>query len=155
MTWRSLNNIMSIILIIGAIGYALNLNHSASQAIFFSSSGVGPTYFPNILAGTLVALCIVVLVKNFRDTSPKNLEKIVTPNFWYILATMVFVIAFVASWQMFGAFYLNVFVFLTVLLTLYRLEFGIKNSLFVGIVTSVLTTGFLYALFGRILAISF
>lgn len=43
MTWRSLNTVMSIVLIIGGLCYALNLNHSASQAIYFSSGGVGPT----------------------------------------------------------------------------------------------------------------
>lgn len=146
---------MSIILIMGGIGYAVNLNRSAAEAIFFSSGGIGPTYFPNILAGLLVVLSLITLVKNFRDSSEKNLSKVTTHNARYILATIALVIAFLVSWQSFGLFYLNVFVLLTVLMTLYRIEFGIKNSLIVALVTSAATTGFLYGLFGQILALSF
>ncbi|SNS84148.1 tripartite tricarboxylate transporter TctB family protein [Tropicimonas sediminicola] len=148
MTWKNLNSLMSIVLIIGGIGYALNLNHSASQAIFFSSSGVGPTYFPNILTGLLVLLCIVTLIRNVRDSSPENTTKVETHNSRYILATLGLAIAFIASWQNLGYFYLNVFVLLTILLTIYRIEFGIGNSLLVGAVTSAFTTAFLFALFG-------
>ncbi|MDV7142816.1 tripartite tricarboxylate transporter TctB family protein [Tropicimonas sp. TH_r6] len=155
MTWRSLNSIMSVILIIGGLCYALNLNYSASQAIFFSSGGVGPTYFPNILTALLILLSLATLYRNFRDLRPENTEKITTHNFWYIIATLALVVAFIASWQLLGYFYLNVFVFLAVLLTIFRMEFGIGNSLGVAVVTSALTTGFLYALFGKILTISF
>ncbi len=155
MTWRNMNSIMSIVLIMGAIGYALNLNHSASQAIFFASSGVGPTYFPNVLAGLVVILSIVTLVKNLRDTSDGNTAKITTPNAGYILATFALVVAFLLSWQFLGFFYVNVFILLTVLMTLYRIEFGFKNSLTVALITAVATTGFLYVLFGQILALSF
>lgn len=155
MTWRHLNSIMSIALIMGGIAYAANLNHSASQSIFLSSSGAGPTYFPNLLTAALVILCLVALVRNHRDTSPENTGRVVTRNSGYILATLGLTMAFIASWQVLGHFYLNVFLLLTVLLTIYRIEFGIKNSLLVGAVTAALTTGFLYALFGRVLAISF
>jgi len=155
MTWRSLNSIMSIILIMGGIGYAVNLNQSASQALLFSSSGIGPAYFPNILAGLLVILSVMTLVKNLRDKSPKNIEKVTTHNSGYILVTVALMVAFLASWQFLGFFYLNVFVLLTVLMTLYRIEFGLKNSLLVGLATSVFTTGFLYGLFGQILALTF
>lgn len=154
MTWRTMNSIMSIALIMGAIGYALNLNHSASQTIFFASSGVGPTYFPNVLAALVVILSLVTLVKNLRDKSEENCAVILTPNAGYILATFALVVAFLLSWQFFGFFYLNAFVLLTVLMTLYRIEFGLKNSLIVGLITSVSTTGFLYVLFGQVLALS-
>lgn len=146
---------MSIVLILGAIGYAVNLNQSAAKALFFSSGGIGPAYFPNILAGLLVILSLITLFKNFRDKSAENVAKVTTHNSGYILATIALVIAFLVSWQTFGMFYLNVFVLLTVLMTLYRNEFGIKNSLLVGIVTAVVTTGFLYVLFGQILALTF
>lgn len=155
MSWRNMNSIMSILLIAGAIGYAVNLNHSASQAIFFASSGVGPTYFPNILAGLLVILSVITLIKNLRNKSPENVARIVTPNAAYILATLALIVAFLASWQFFGFFYLNVFLLLAVLMTLYRIDFGIKNSLLVGLVTSAGTTVFLYGLFGQILALTF
>ncbi len=155
MTWKSLNSLMSVVLILGGIGYALNLNHSASQAIFFASSGVGPTYFPNILTGLLVLLCLIALLRNLRDSSPENTARVVTTNLWQILATLGLVIAFIASWQLFGFFFLNVFVLLTILLTLYRIEFGLKNSLLVAALTAAGTTGFLYGLFGMILEISF
>ncbi|MBU2937749.1 MULTISPECIES: tripartite tricarboxylate transporter TctB family protein [Pacificibacter] len=146
---------MSIILIMGGIGYAVNLNQSASQALLFSSSGIGPAYFPNILAGLLVILSVMTLVKNLRDKSPKNIEKVTTHNSGYILVTVALMVAFLASWQFLGFFYLNVFVLLTVLMTLYRIEFGLKNSLLVALATSVFTTGFLYGLFGQILALTF
>lgn len=155
MTWRNLNTIMSIILIMGGLCYALNLNHSASQAIYFSSGGVGPTYFPNILTALLVTLSIVTLYQNFRDTNPEKDERVTTHNFWHIVVTLTLVVAFIASWQFLGYFYLNVFILLTALLTIFRMDFGIKNSLIVAVVTSALTTGFLYALFGKILTISF
>ncbi|TNF22582.1 MAG: tripartite tricarboxylate transporter TctB family protein [Rhodobacteraceae bacterium] len=155
MTWKHLNSLMSVLLIMGGIGYALNLNHSASQAIFFSGSGVGPTYFPNALTAILVLLCIVTLIRNLRDKSPENTGKVTTANSRYILATLGLAMAFIASWQVLGYFYLNVFVLLTVLLTIYRIEFGIRNSLLVAVVTSAFLTGFLFALFGKILEISF
>lgn len=155
MTWKTLNSLMSVALILGGIGYAVNLNHSASQAIFFSSSGVGPTYFPNILTGLLVILCLVVLVRNLRDRSPENSGRVVTHNLRFILATLALAIGFIASWQAFGYFYLNVFVLLAALLTLFRIEFGLRNSLLIGAVTAACTTGFLYGLFGKILEISF
>lgn len=154
MTWRTMNSIMSIALILGAIGYAWSLNHSASQAIFFASSGVGPTYFPNVLAALVVILSLVTLVQNLRDGSEDNRAKITTPNAGYILATFALVVAFLLSWQFLGFFYLNAFLLLTVLMTLYRIEFGFKNSLIVALITSVSTTGFLYLLFGQILALS-
>jgi hypothetical protein len=146
---------MSIALIIGGLCYALNLNLSASQTIYFSSGGVGPTYFPNILTALLVLLCVVTLYRNFRDVSSENVGQITTHNFWYIIATFALVVAFIASWQLFGYFYLNVFIFLTVLLTIFRMDFGIGNGLLVGATTSAFTTGFLYVLFGKILTISF
>lgn len=155
MTWKFLNSVMSLVLIAGGIGYALNLNHSASEAIFFSSSGVGPTYFPNILTGLLVLLSLVTLFRNLRDSSPKNTAKVVTENLGVILATLGLAMAFIASWQFLGFFYLNTFVLLTVLLTIYRIEFGIRNSLLVAAGTSACTTAFLFALFGNILEISF
>lgn len=155
MTWKTLNSIMSVVLILGGLGYALNLNHSASQAIYFSGSGVGPTYFPNVLTGLLVILCVVVLIKNLRDKSAENTGKVVTHNSRYILATLALTVVFIASWQYLGYFYLNVFVLLTILLTIYRSEFGLKNSLLVGAATAAGTTAFLYGLFGNILEISF
>jgi hypothetical protein len=155
MTLKSLNSIMSILLIIGGISYALNLNHSASQAIFFSSSGVGPVYFPNILTGLLIFLSLVTLIKNLRDSGPENMARVVTPNLGYILVTLALVVAFIASWQFIGYFYLNVFALLTILMTIYRIEFGFRNSLLVAVVTAVCTTGFLFGLFGKILGISF
>lgn len=155
MTWKTLNSIMSVVLIMGGLAYALNLNYSASQTIYFSGSGVGPTYFPNVLTGLLVILCVVVLIKNLRNSDPDNVEKVVTENSKYILATLALTIAFIASWQYLGYFYLNVFVLLTILLTIYRIEFGLKNSLLVGAATAAGTTVFLYGLFGNILEISF
>lgn len=155
MTWKTLNFIMSVVLILGAVGYVLNLHHSASQTIFFASSGVGPTYFPNILAGLLVMLSLVSLVRNLRDSSPKNTARIVTENAGQILATLALTVAFVASWQFLGYFYLNAFVLLTVLLTIYRIEFGFGNSIRVAVGTSAGVTAFLYVLFGNILEIAF
>lgn len=155
MTWKSLNVLMSVALILGGLGYAVNLNQSAAEAIYFASSGVGPTYFPNILTGLLVLLCLITLVKTLRDPDPEAREKVTTNNLGFILATLVLVIAFIASWQTLGYFYLNVFVLLTALLTIYRIEFGLRNSLLVALVTSAGTTGFLFALFGKILEISF
>lgn len=95
------------------------------------------------------------MYQNFGNLSEENTEKVTTHNFWYIVATFALVVSFIASWQLLGHFYLNVFILLTVLLTIYRMDFGIGNSLAVGAATAAFTTGFLYALFGKILMISF
>lgn len=152
MSWRVLNNI--VLIIIMAIGgcYIVNLNQSASQAILFST-GVGPTYFPNILTGILFFLCIVVFIQDKRKAPEK--EKLTFPNIKYILFTLFITIAFIASWQFLGHFYLNVFALIAILISLYRKEKGVKNSILVGVITSVFTTLFVYFLFEKILTISF
>lgn len=89
MTWRSLNILISTVLVLGGASYAVAINRSASDAIFFSSAGIGPAYFPNILAVLLVALSVITLVKNLRDPSPELASKVTTVNSIYIVATLV------------------------------------------------------------------
>ncbi|MBU2959134.1 tripartite tricarboxylate transporter TctB family protein [Paracoccus sp. 1_MG-2023] len=155
MTWRSLNILISTVLVLGGASYAVAINRSASDAIFFSSAGIGPAYFPNILAVLLVALSVITLVKNLRDPSPELASKVTTVNSIYIVATLVLAAAAIAAWQFTGYFYPVVFILLALLIAIFRAEFGAMRSLGVGVVTSAATTLFIYALFGRILQISF
>lgn len=131
------------------LSYVINLNYSASQAIFMAN-GVGPTYFPNVLTAILIFLCVVVLVQGNRRED----TRVTMPNIKYMVFTLALTAIFIASWQFLGYFYINVFVFLTILMTVYRKEFGIKQSFIVGVGTSIVATGFLYVLFGKILFIS-
>ncbi|UTW10240.1 tripartite tricarboxylate transporter TctB family protein [Marinobacterium rhizophilum] len=149
MSWKKLNNIMSIIIMIIGMSYVINLNYSASQAILLSN-GIGPTYFPNVLAAILFFLCVVVLIQgNIREDT-----RVTIPNIKYMVFTLILTMVFILSWQYLGYFYINAFVFITALMTVYRKEYGIKKSFLVGVGTSIVTTGFLYVLFGKILFIS-
>lgn len=148
MSWKLLDRIILLFLIFVGLSYAINVNDTASR--YISSNTLGPTYFPNILTGLLIVLCIIAFVqgKNKENT------KVVIPNFKYMLFTISLTVLFILCWQKVGYFYVNIFVFITILLTVFRKEKGIKHSLAVGAFTALLTTGMLYLLFGIVLAIS-
>ncbi|QUS37334.1 tripartite tricarboxylate transporter TctB family protein [Falsirhodobacter algicola] len=155
MTWKRLNILIAVLLILGGASYAAAINRSAAQAIFFSSAGIGPAYFPNILAALLIGLSLIVLIRNIADRSAEKAARIVTENAGYILGTLALAVLAIALWQVTGFFYPVVFGLLAVLMSVFRAETGGRRAVVTGIVTAAGTTLFIYALFGRILQVSF
>lgn len=148
LSWKSLNRIILVFLVILGLGYIINLNHTAAR--YASSNTIGPTYFPNVLTAILIILCIIAFIQG-KDTKE---SKVVLPNYKHMLFTLAMTVLFILTWQFIGFFYVAVFLFGTILLTVYRIEKGLKRSLIVGAFTSLVTTVVIYVLFGIVLAIS-
>lgn len=83
---------------------------------------VGTHFFPTMLAYAILGLCAIGAVRTVLAGRGDDFR---TENIGRIVATAVFMAAFFLSWENFGAFYLQAFVFLFVLFTYYRLSMGL------------------------------
>lgn len=86
----------------------------------------GPGYFPLLLAGGLLLLCLFSLVASFRRTKEPKLE---LPNGKLVVLTILVIAGFLVSWSYFGFFYLNLFIFQFILVAVYRRKHGVLELL--------------------------
>ncbi|WP_407267797.1 tripartite tricarboxylate transporter TctB family protein [Radiobacillus sp. PE A8.2] len=130
--------------------YFININSSSSG--MRNQNGMGPEYFPNILAILLFVLCIFSIVDTFR----KEGKKITVSNLKYILFTIFFTALFILSWQVIGMFYLQCFLYLAILFTVYRWNVGQRSvTLLINFSISLFVTVSIWAVFGLIMNFSF
>lgn len=103
-------------------------------------------YFPRILAILLIVLCVISLVQTKLENSE---EKIVIPNFKIVLATVLITALYIASWNLLGYFYIQTFLFLTILNSVFRIPskgFN-RNNILIILFTSLLITLLIYVIF--------
>lgn len=151
MSWKKCNNLISIFLIFIVGIYVYDVNYSASQAIIFNSGGVGPTYFPNVLAGITIFLCLVVLIKDNVKSKENSVFEIL--NLKLVLLTVMSTVVFLLSWQFFGYFYFSVFALVFTLLVFYR-DSSFTNRMIIAFFTAISVSVFVYLLFGKLLSLS-
>ncbi|WP_067726517.1 tripartite tricarboxylate transporter TctB family protein [Oceanobacillus damuensis] len=104
-------------------------------------------YFPKLLVIVLIILCLISLIQTIRGNS----EKINIENLKLIGLTTLFIIIFIASWGYFGYFYINTFLFVFILITMYRLPNKKAKLLIKNAVTSLFITVIIYGVFDLIL----
>jgi len=150
MSYKIASYIVLLLIVLFGIGYGISIN--SSFEVMPDSSGIGPSYFPNILLTLLIILCII----SFFQTVKKQDQKIPIPNLKYIIFTIIITVLFLLSWQIIGLFYVNTFVFIYALVITYRLEKREKiiKMLVLGFLISILTTLFIWILFDKFLTIS-
>ncbi len=136
------------LIILFGIGYAVSINSAPSGML--ASSTLGPSYFPNVLTAILILLCLASLVRTAR----KQETRLRFPNLKYVLFTIVLTAVFIVCWQKLGSFYPATFVFLFLLIAVYRLEKGWKNAVGIGAAVALGLTAILYVLFALIMNIS-
>lgn len=138
------------LLIVVGIGYLMNARSLSSSG---NQDAIGPSYFPILLSVALFLLCVISLVKTVLRKEDK---RITIPNFRLILGTIVLTVLFVLGWSTFGFFYIPLFIFLWLLLTLYRLSLGLKRKIIAmntGLALGL--TLFIYLVFDVMMAVRF
>ncbi|WP_227937895.1 tripartite tricarboxylate transporter TctB family protein [Alkalihalobacillus deserti] len=91
-----------------------------------NSDTISHNYFPNLLAVTLIILCLISFVKTLIRKSD---TKIAMPNLKIILVTVLLTVLYIASWNMSNYFYLLTFLFILALLTYYRWSLRMKKKI--------------------------
>lgn len=114
---------------------ALELRNA--RMIITSTTTLGPGYFPSLLAIILVILCIINIIETYVKKSD---EKVEISNFKVLIYSLVVIVLFILSWFNFGYFFINVFLFILVLLLVYRTQkfttrLVLKNSVIAGGIT--------------------
>lgn len=152
-SFKKVSAVVYTLIIIFAIGFLYSINTSSSVFVNTSSSSVGPAYFPNFLGMLLIVLSLLSLVKSLRNSSQ---NKLTIPQFKMILFTFIITLLFVLAWSYLGWFYLQCFLFLTVLFTVYRMASGhlFKNTI-TGALLAMVITALIYVLFDLFMHISF
>lgn len=126
--------------------------YSASQLGGTNSATVGPGYFPTILGVTLMILCVVSGIQNFR----KQDRKIAIPNLRLIWLTVALMAAFFLAWQFIGFFYVLTFLFFMILFTVYRPpKEHIVRTLLTNAAVALVLLAFIYVVFDLVLKTRF
>ena len=112
---------------------------------------VDPSYFPKLLAVFLLILCSVCILMVYKN---KNDEKLNIPNLKLIVLTIAITILFILNWRTFGYFYIQAFIFLVLLLSIYNMNYSFRAML-INSTLSLFVICFIYFLFGHWLNISF
>lgn len=133
-----------------ALGISYGLTAMSFKKSAFSST-IGSGYFPGLLAIILIVLCIVSFVQTVLK---KEDERIELPKFNLVVTTVVITSLFIFSWNVFGYLYINLFIFLLVLFTIYRLKELNKAVWFKHSLLSLVITGSLFIIFDLLLNIN-
>jgi len=112
-------NISYIVMVIFAIIYFVLANNFGSGANT-EAGAIGPDGFPKILAGALIILSIVGIVKQF--SKKKTEERIDFSGFLIVLLTIVLTIAYFITWIYLEYFYITTFIYLFLLMLLFNLK---------------------------------
>lgn len=138
-----------VFLILGILyGYsAMNLPDIANQ------NTISHSYFPMLLSVSLVILCLIGFVKTFLQKEDKKIE---LSNLKMISITIVITALYVLIWNLVGFFYLLTFIYVLLLLTLYRWTLdNRKRTMIINVCLALGTTLFVYYVFGQIMMVRF
>ncbi|OEY66109.1 tripartite tricarboxylate transporter TctB family protein [Marinobacter sp. X15-166B] len=127
---------LTVFIALAALGAMIIYQSYELPAGFGGDMGSG--YFPRILGWMLIGFCVLGAVSSLFS---KAVHEFSIPMAWQVAGTVVLMALFIWSWSTFGYFYLQLAVFLFVLLTFYRASVGINakslglNALFAVIVS--------------------
>lgn len=79
--------------------------------------------FPRALGYLIIAFCGIGIVSSFF----KSIKEISFPNTGRLIVSLVMMSAFVLSWSIFGYFYIQLAIFLFVILAYYRAPAGLSS----------------------------
>lgn len=79
--------------------------------------------FPRAIGYLIVAFCGIGIVSSFL----KDVKKISFPNTGRVIVSLIMMSAFVLSWSFFGYFYIQLAIFLFVVLAYYRAPAGLSS----------------------------
>src|SRR5699024_132186 len=147
MSKKMVNYLILFFLVIIAIGYFIMSNSLTSTN---TSEAIGPGYFPKILSILLIVLCIFDFIKVWRENK-KETQK-VELNYKFIVITLGLTVLFLLTWQMIGYFYVLVFLFFSMIFSIYKPKL---KSLPVYILVSFMLVLLIYLLFNNLLKIHF
>lgn len=113
--------------------------------------GIGPQYFPALLAGCLILLCVLGLLRSFAQDSGERLS---VPNLKLIALTVGATVLYIYIWSKTGLFYLWSFLYMFGLFNLYQpfWKTGIR-SLVLYVAVALLMLVFAYFVFGQLMGI--
>ncbi|SDH25430.1 Tripartite tricarboxylate transporter TctB family protein [Alteribacillus persepolensis] len=120
MSQKKATYVVLIVLILIGARYWMQANDLSGAA---NQDTIGPGYFPNVLSIALFVLCGISFLQTLYS---KDEEKIELPSKKLLAATIMVTVLFVASVSTFGFFYLQTFLFLLVLFTIYRFSTGMN-----------------------------
>lgn len=145
MSSKMLAYIMLTLILLLGVGYLFSAYSlkSADESNTLSSG-----YFPQILGIALIILCIISIVQTVLK---KEDEKIDRGNLLMTLSTLAVTSLFIIGWQTFGFFYIQLFIFLFVLFTIYRFKSLNKKIFFVNVIISLFVSGSIYLIFERLM----
>lgn len=116
-------------------------------------SQIGSGYFPRLLAIALIILSVINLVKTFVTKDNKKIE---LPNAGRIWWTIGLLALFFVTWNLFGYFFIQVFVYLFIMFTLYRLPLGWEKKHFaINLAVALVLTLLIYLVFDVIMYVKF
>jgi len=114
--------------------------------------GIGPKYFPALLAGSLIMLSLAGIIRTVAGQ--KEDKRIEMPNLAMILATAGATAAFIWLWQMTGRFYLLSFLLIFGLMNLYKpfWKSGIRRLALYALIAALLLL-FFHLVFARLMGL--
>jgi len=119
--------------------------------------GIGPQYFPTLLAGCLILLCALGLLRSIKQD---NRERLSVPNLKLITLTAGATVLYIYIWSKTGWFYLWSFLYMFGLINLYQPFWKSKpfsktgiRSLMLYLAVSLMMLVFAYFVFARLMGI--
>lgn len=106
--------------------------------------------FPKILA---ILLLVLTLISMLQTKLKNSEEKLKIPNFKIVLTTVLLTGLYFISWYKIGYFYIQTFLYLTLLNSLFRIPFhGVnKKSITIILTAALLITTLIYVVFNLIM----
>ncbi|MCM3761123.1 tripartite tricarboxylate transporter TctB family protein [Alkalihalobacillus oceani] len=123
---------------------SLQFNDRASGQI------IGPAFFPQLVSGLLIFMCIISAFTTWRKEKTSD-DTLNIPQLKYILFTIVALVIFVALWDAFGLFYLFALLFLSSLLYVYNRKDSTKKRILKAVGLSIVIGLFIYLVFEKLL----
>ncbi|TQR17883.1 tripartite tricarboxylate transporter TctB family protein [Psychrobacillus soli] len=124
---------------------------SAIDMGYGDTSTPGAGFFPILLVCMLVVLCIVSLIQTMMRTDDKKID---LPNIRLISLTVIISFLFILSWVWFGYFYISLFAYLLILMTVYYFEEMNKKRFGKNLVISLVLTVLIYGVFDYLLGLN-
>jgi hypothetical protein len=127
MNSKVLNLIASLIILLIGVAYL----RSSMELGIGDPAKIGAGFYPFLLAVILLILIVVNFLQTLRKPSTEE-DKVVIPNGKLVLFTIGTIALFILSWAVIGYFYINLFLFIFVLYSVYseklKRQFIFKNA---------------------------
>jgi hypothetical protein len=117
-----------------------------------NSKTIGPSFFPRVVSVFLVISSIISFITTYRKEENKRVE---LGNIKLIVCTIVITSLFIFAWQLFGLFYLWLFILMAVLVYIYNQEKHGAKKVLKSCAISLVLDLFVFIVFQQILNVTF